>query len=181
MARKGITFTQVAEVCKALETCGERISVRAIHARTGGSMTTVLKHYRRWKNHEQDTGPAISRRLQQALLAELRQAAAGGREASREEFLQEVRELQERLAKSERRVADLEASLQVSARLCRAQDEKIQQLRRDLTELEGLMIAKSGLEELEEKKAPDETSQGRPKRKKTKKEPPDQEPNLFNF
>ncbi|MEZ4599469.1 MAG: DNA-binding protein [Syntrophotaleaceae bacterium] len=188
MARKGITFAQVAEVCKSLQEAGEPISVRTIQASTGGSMTTVLKHYRLWKEgegHEPAAGLTISRRLQQALLAELRQTAAKAREGCTAQALLEVNGLRHRLAESERRIAILETALLESDRLRHAQEEELQQLRRHLAETEHLKsLAETRGGSQEQKPAPEKVAEGptRSKKSKTdKQELPGQEPNLFDF
>lgn len=78
MARKGILYEQVAEAVAALQAEQRNVTVRAIHARTGGSMSTVLKHYRRWQ-YEQAGAPAdlpdISPRLAETLREEMRNHA----------------------------------------------------------------------------------------------------------
>lgn len=91
MPRKGISYDQVAKACTDLEK-SQRLSVRAIQARTGGSMTTVLKHYRRWQRErsgQQGVEVTISDRLRHALLSELEEAATQTRQSVQQEF-QEV-------------------------------------------------------------------------------------------
>lgn len=88
MPRKGISYEQVANACNDLQKT-ERLSVRAIQARTGGSMTTVLKHYRRWQRErsgEQGVEQVISERLRHALLSELEEAATRSRQSMREQL-----------------------------------------------------------------------------------------------
>lgn len=88
MPRKGIRYEQVAEACEDLEK-SQRLSVRAIQARTGGSMTTVLKHYRRWQRErsgQEGVETTISDRLRHALLSELEEAAAQARHAGQKEI-----------------------------------------------------------------------------------------------
>lgn len=97
MPRKGISYEQVAKACTDLEK-SQSLSVRAIQARTGGSMTTVLKHYRRWQRERsgsQDAQPAISERLRNALLNELEEAAAQSRQGAQ----RQLQEAQQKLAK----------------------------------------------------------------------------------
>lgn len=78
MARRGILYEQVVEAITALQAESRKITVRAIHAQTGGSMSTVLKHYRRWQ-YEQSEGasdsPEISHRLAEALRDEFQRHA----------------------------------------------------------------------------------------------------------
>ncbi len=88
MPRKGIRYEQVAEACAELEK-SQQLSVRAIQARTGGSMTTVLKHYRRWQRErsgQEGIETTISDRLRHALLSELEEAAAQARHAGQKEI-----------------------------------------------------------------------------------------------
>jgi chromosome segregation ATPase len=78
MARKGILYEQVAAAIETLQAKGRKITVRAIHAVTGGSMSTVLKHYRRWQSERlghRDDVPDISPQLTQALREELQNYA----------------------------------------------------------------------------------------------------------
>ena len=93
MARKGISYEQVAKACTELEK-SQRLSVRAIQAKTGGSMTTVLKHYRSWQRErsgQQGVETTISDRLRHALLSELEETAAHSRQVVQQE-LQEVKQ-----------------------------------------------------------------------------------------
>jgi len=93
MPRKGISYEQVAKTCTDLEQ-SQRLSVRAIQARTGGSMTTVLKHYRRWQRErsgQQGVETVISDRLRHALLSELEEAAAQSRQTVQQK-LQEAQQ-----------------------------------------------------------------------------------------
>jgi chromosome segregation ATPase len=78
MARKGILYEQVAAAIETLQAKNRKITVRAIHAVTGGSMSTVLKHYRRWQSERlghRDEAPDISPQLTQALREELQNYA----------------------------------------------------------------------------------------------------------
>lgn len=74
MARKGILYEQVTDAIRALQSDHHKVTVRAIHAVTGGSMSTVLKHYRRWQSeqlgHTADS-TEISPQLAEALHTEL--------------------------------------------------------------------------------------------------------------
>ncbi len=117
MPRKGISYEQVARACNDLQKT-ERLSVRAIQARTGGSMTTVLKHYRRWQRErsgQQDT-PAISERLRNALLSELEDAAARSRQA-----------MQQQLQKAQQRAAAWQAEAEQKQRLLAQQRKRANQ------------------------------------------------------
>jgi chromosome segregation ATPase len=78
MARKGILYEQVIDAISALQTNKQKVTVRAIHAVTGGSMSTVLKHYRRWQSEQlgqTSDATEISPQLTEALHNELRNYA----------------------------------------------------------------------------------------------------------
>lgn len=95
MPRKGISYEQVANACNDLQKT-QRLSVRAIQARTGGSMTTVLKHYRRWQRErsgEHGVEQDISERLRHALLSELEEAATRSRQAMQSQLQTSQRQL----------------------------------------------------------------------------------------
>jgi predicted nucleic acid-binding Zn-ribbon protein len=74
MARKGILYEQVTAAIIALQKKKQKVTVRAIHACTGGSMSTVLKHYRRWQGEQLGQpvdNPDFSPALMEALRNEL--------------------------------------------------------------------------------------------------------------
>ncbi len=184
MARKGISYQQVAEVCENLKSGGQRISVRAIHAHTGGSLSTVLKHYRTWL--EEESGGrfkgGISRQLQKALLAELEQAAARARECHAARLAKaeaQAAEGQTRLATAERRISDLESQLDRT-------EAALRQARSELAELENRQAkAEAALREQEES-SPAPPKPAKPRRKsatgsKSAKTPAEDEPQLFDF
>jgi hypothetical protein len=184
MARKGISYQQVAAVCENLKSAGQRLSVRAIHAHTGGSLSTVLKHYRTWQ--EEKSGGQfkgeISRQLQKALLAELEQTAARARECNAARLAEaEVRaaEAQTRLAAAERRISDLEDQL---ART----EEALRQARSGLAELENPQAETEAAHRFQEASSPLPPKPAKPRRKtatgkKAGKTPAEDEPQLFDF
>jgi len=110
MARKGISYEQVAKACTELEK-SQRLSVRAIQTKTGGSMTTVLKHYRRWQRErlgQQGVETTISDRLRHALLSELEETAAQSRQAVQQELQkvqQQIVEVKKKADSNQRRLA----------------------------------------------------------------------------
>jgi len=109
MPRKGISYEQVAKACIELEK-NQQLSVRAIQARTGGSMTTVLKHYRLWQRQrsgQQGVETVISDRLRHALLSELEEAAAQSRltiQKKLQEAQQQVVEIRKESNSKQRRL-----------------------------------------------------------------------------
>ncbi len=124
MPRKGISYEQVAKACTELEKF-QCLSVRAIQAETGGSMTTVLKHYRRWQREssgQKGVETVISDRLRHALLSELDETAVQSRQAVQ----QELKEAQQRIENT-RKEADSKHRRLI---------QQVQQARRQQTLLE---------------------------------------------
>jgi len=185
MARKGISYQQVAEVCENLKSDGQRISVRAIHAHTGGSLSTVLKHYRTWQEEQESGGQfkvGISRQLQKALLAELEQTAVRARESNAARLAEaEARaaEGQSRLAAAELRIADLESHLGRT-------ETALRQARSKLAELENRRASAEGTLWDQEPPLPAPPEPAKPRKKpavgkKSGKTPAEDEPQLFDF
>jgi septal ring factor EnvC (AmiA/AmiB activator) len=184
MARKGINYEQVAEICENLKSSGQRISVRAIHAHTGGSLSTVLKHYRSWQ--EEESGgqfkAGISRHLHKALLTELEQTAARVREchaARLTEAEARTAEGQTRLEAAERRISDLENQLDRT-------EEALRQARSKLAELENRQANPESELRDQEAFSPATLKTVKPRRKpaagkKPDKTPAEDEPQLFDF
>lgn len=184
MARKGISYQQVSEVCENLKSGGQRISVRAIHAHTGGSLSTVLKHYRTWQEEESGgrfTG-GISRQLQKALLAELEQTAARARVCNAARLAEaEARaaEGQTRLAEAERRISELENQLDRT-------ETALRQARSKLAELENRQAKAEAVLRDQEASSPVPPKTAKLRRKpaagrKAGKTPAEDEPQLFDF
>lgn len=75
MSKNGITYQQVAEACLALLGEKQKLTLRAIVARTGGSPNTVLQHWKQWQREQDDITIAaldeeLSPSIRQAVLAE---------------------------------------------------------------------------------------------------------------
>lgn len=185
MARKGISYQQVATVCENLKSDGQRISVRAIHAHTGGSLSTVLKHYRTWQDEQESGGrftAGISRQLEKALLAELEQTAVRARESGAARLVEaeaSAAEGKTRLAAAELRIADLESQLGRT-------ETALRQARSKLAELENRQaIAEGSLWDRETPSpAPREPAKSRKKPaagRKPGKTSAEDEPQLFDF
>lgn len=49
MTKTSVTYEQVAKVCNRLQAENKSISVRTIHAETGGSHSTILDYYQTWQ------------------------------------------------------------------------------------------------------------------------------------
>lgn len=77
-----VTFEQVSAVCGRISAEGARATARAIHAETGGSMTTVLRYKRQWEEERQRAELAnapLSPALQSAIMAEIARAVEAAR------------------------------------------------------------------------------------------------------
>lgn len=118
MARKGILYEQVIDAIGTLQKNKEKITVRAIHAVTGGSMSTVLKHYRRWQSeqlgHPSDAAE-ISPQLTEALHNEMRNYARRAllaMEVRLSTHSEKLKEIESSYKEAQRYIADLEEALQ---------------------------------------------------------------------
>ena len=115
MAREGVNFEKVAGICDALQAEGRKISVRAIQAESGGSMSTVLEHYRCWQERQavlQDKEEKLSDQFKSALLAEISlhiEATRAGMIARLKEAEARAREGEELLREAEGRAEELRA------------------------------------------------------------------------
>lgn len=75
MPKSSVSYTQVAEVCQALLSEDQKITLRAIVARSGGSPNTVLQLWKQWQKEQEDITLAaldeeLSPSVKQAILAE---------------------------------------------------------------------------------------------------------------
>ena len=75
MSKNGITYQQVAEACQALLGENQKLTLRAIVAKTGGSPNTVLQHWKQWQREQDDItmtalDEELSPSIRQAVLAE---------------------------------------------------------------------------------------------------------------
>lgn len=118
MARKGILYEQVIDAIGALQTNKQKVTVRAIHAVTGGSMSTVLKHYRRWQSeqlgHPSDA-TEISPQLTEALHNEMRNYARRvllAMETRLSTNNGKLKEIESAYKEAQRYITDLEKALQ---------------------------------------------------------------------
>jgi chromosome segregation ATPase len=129
MPRKGISYEQVAKACTELEK-SQRLSVRAIQAKTGGSMTTVLKHYRRWQREQlgqYGVETVLSDRLRHALLSELEEAAAQSRQAVQ----QELQEVQQQIVQTKKNADSNQRRLNTQLQQVHQQKSLLEQKSRD--------------------------------------------------
>ncbi len=75
MSKSSITYAQVAEACQALLGEGQKITLRAIIARSGGSPNSVLQFWKQWQKEQEDITLAaldeeLSPSVKQVILAE---------------------------------------------------------------------------------------------------------------
>ncbi len=118
MARKGILYEQVIDTISTLQTNKQKVTVRAIHAVTGGSMSTVLKHYRRWQNEQMghtSDATEISSQLTEALHNEMRNYARRAllaMEARLTAQTDKLKATESAYNEAKRYIADLEKELQ---------------------------------------------------------------------
>ncbi|APG26791.1 hypothetical protein A7E78_02325 [Syntrophotalea acetylenivorans] len=127
MPRKGIRYEQVAEACAVLEK-SQQLSVRAIQARTGGSMTTVLKHYRRWQRERSGQAgveTTISDRLRHALLSELEEAAAQARHAGQKEIKEAQQQIDQLKKETEKKQLRFAQQFQIAQQQKRLLEKKL--------------------------------------------------------
>lgn len=103
MPKVGITYEEVATVCNRLLSENRKISARAIHAETGGSMSTVLGYYNQWQKEQgfrREESRSISDEIKGALNAEIERHVAAVR-----------LELQERVKQSDERANEAVGAL----------------------------------------------------------------------
>ncbi len=75
MAKSSITYSQVAEACQTLLGEGQKITLRAIVSKSGGSPNSVLQFWKQWQREQEDITLAaldedLSPSVKQAILAE---------------------------------------------------------------------------------------------------------------
>ncbi len=75
MPKNSITYPQVAEACQTLLSEGQKITLRAIVAKSGGSPNAVLQFWKQWQREQEDITLAaldedLSPSVKQAILAE---------------------------------------------------------------------------------------------------------------
>lgn len=121
-------FRDIAAACERLTAEGSRVTVRAVHALTGGSMRTVHQHYRDWRR-EQEAAASLqedpSDGFLASLKAEIAQHVAEARAAAdqeRDESRLREEEMAELLAAAE--IAAEEARQELAAGQAAAQERE---------------------------------------------------------
>ena len=75
MPKNSVTYLQVAEACQTLLAEGQKITLRAIVAKVGGSPNIILPFIKQWQAEQDDIALAaideeLSQSVRQAILAE---------------------------------------------------------------------------------------------------------------
>lgn len=113
-----ITYTAVANACVEILKQGEQPSIRAIHARTGGSYSTITAMFKQWKTATQagsDAAVSFSDRFKDALRLEVNQITKTIREQLSRQAEQDQRlghETSQLLAEYEQRIDELSHQLE---------------------------------------------------------------------
>ncbi len=146
MARTGVTFEQVVECAKAIESEGENPTIQRIRQRLGtGSPNTIHKHLRAWTAQSQPEKAVtlkLPEKIQDALIAEISRQASEARAESESEAQQAMATADELAEEGERMEAEIEAlkqrveeleqaQIEDGARLS-AKDEEVTHLRQEL-------------------------------------------------
>jgi chromosome segregation ATPase len=116
---QSVGYDQVKQVCDKLNLENRKISTRAIHAETGGSMSTVLEHLQRWQKEKQGSNQkdmlVLSDRLKEAIFYEITERVNSAKSELNEQLataLNHLNESRELLAQAENKIDDLNAEKQ---------------------------------------------------------------------
>ena len=105
-----ITREMVEVAAAAIQAEGRQPTVRAVRARTGGSLAAVIPHMRAWKLRRAELGIAArAGRLPETLAERLRAVGQAAWDAGRGTAETELREARERIEALEREVEVLRA------------------------------------------------------------------------
>ena len=115
MARsESITYQLIAKLCNEMTKADEKPSVRKLHARIGGSFSTITAHLTQWRAQQtlaQSSDNALSDEFHQALLAEFARITASVKKqllAQLTEKDEQFTEAGELLAEHENRLSECE-------------------------------------------------------------------------
>jgi len=95
---ENVTFQAVTVVCNEMSKAGENPSVRKLHARLGGSFSTITEHLNQWRTKQalvQSSENELSDEFNQALLAEFARITEGVREKSKLQLAEKEAQLTE--------------------------------------------------------------------------------------
>jgi hypothetical protein len=99
MARKdNITYQTVADICDALVEVGDKPSARKIHQKAGGSLSTILTYFTRWKEQwtlANSVDADLSDPFRQAVLAEFGRVTASLKDRLETQLAEEKMQLKE--------------------------------------------------------------------------------------
>lgn len=196
MARKGILYEQVADAIKALQANHQKITVRAIHAVTGGSMSTVLKHYRRWQSEQlghRDETPDISPQLMEALRSEMQNYARRAlltMETRMQRYADKLKEAESSRDLAQKKLAETEERLHSLLQELTAIRQRERQASLDMEQLENRLetadqratSAETELQELRQQTKPRPQHQNASLNKPAPSKPsPDDQQKAFEF
>jgi septal ring factor EnvC (AmiA/AmiB activator) len=110
MIKKNVTYEQVICACQILIQQGKPVTARAVLTETGGSLTTIVKHLRRYRREQISIA---SRSIDRKLLPKMRDAIAVLSEYEPQVALlqQQLADLQQLLHKTEQEKKQLLSAL----------------------------------------------------------------------
>ena len=118
---ENITYQAVAKICNEMTTAGDAPSVRKLHARLGGSFSTITGHLNQWRSQQvlaQSSDNELSAEFNQALMAEFARITEAVKE------------------KSKLQIAEKEAQLTEAIELLTAHENKLEECEKKYKELE---------------------------------------------
>ena len=107
---ESITYQSIAKICNEMIKADEKPSVRKLHARIGGSFSTITAHLTQWRAQQtlaQSSDNTLSDEFHQALLAEFARITA----SVKKQFLAQLTEKDEQLIEAGELLAEHENKL----------------------------------------------------------------------
>ena len=107
---ESITYQSIAKICNEMTKTDEKPSVRKLHARIGGSFSTIAAHLTQWRAQQtlaQSSDNTLSDEFHQALLAEFSRITA----SVKKQFLAQLTEKDEQLTEAGELLAEHENRL----------------------------------------------------------------------
>lgn len=118
---ENITYQAVAKICNEMTASGDAPSVRKLHARLGGSFSTITGHLNQWRSQQalaQSSDNELSAEFNQALMAEFARITEAVKE------------------KSKLQIAEKEAQLAEAIELLSAHESKLEECEKKYREME---------------------------------------------
>jgi len=146
MARRGITFEQVAAIADALVGAGQQPTIRAVREKLGdtGSPNTIHKHLSAWRQSRPvaaAAAPELPQALMAAIAAEIERAASQARAEIEARLVQAQGEAAELAAAGEAIEAERDALAEQVAALTSERDTLAGKAQQQAAELEHLRAA----------------------------------------